>query len=120
MATLERQQGPLQPQVQAGAAAGGAGAAGGWGAGAVGGYGQPITMGGAGGGGMGGDPRQQAVIAAFEADRDKDEGTHVNAVVAAVSHRGLSRDEVLAIVEGLCTEGVLYTTVDEYHYRLTS
>ena len=70
-------------------------------------------------GGVALDVKQAAVVEAFGRYAESDEGAHVADIERAVAPKGISREEVAAIVEALQTEGVIYSTTDEYHYKLT-
>jgi len=116
--TLARQQGPLMAQVVPGMQAG---AGGGYGAAAAGGgYGGSMSA--AAAASAGGpllDNKQAAVVAAFQRYQDSDEGAHTGDIERIVAPAGITREEVAQIIELLQTEGVVYSTTDEYHFKLT-
>ncbi len=124
--------GPLAPPGGAAGAGGhmagsgalGGGAAAGYGGGGRGGAVAAVSGGGGGGAAAANRPAEAAserVLAAFEAlaAGAGEEGASVRAVVAHLGH-SLSEAHVRDLVAALTTEGWLYSTVDEDHYRTTS
>lgn len=112
---------------EAAKAAGGGVAAGGLAAGlgarygsagfSVGGMQAPV---GGGGGGGAADPLVDAVFNAFKAEGDSDDGASIDSVVSRLRSAGITRAQVESAVQTLTTDGFIYSTIDEQHFRATS
>ena len=91
---------------------GGAYGGGGYGGGAV-------AMGGGGGSGL--DQKSETVLAAFRAEgENNDDGASLDVVAARLARVGITRQDIEKVVDMLTTDGLIYSTIDEQHFKTTS
>lgn len=71
-------------------------------------------------GGSGMDSLHDAVLASFNTHGQGDEGAHVSSVFNDLRAKGHDDAAVRQAIEFLASEGHLYSTLDEEHYKSTT
>jgi replication factor A2 len=66
-------------------------------------------------------PELRAVLAAFkDLGEGNEDGASIAAVQQRVAHLGISEAEISKSVDFLSMEGFIYSTIDDYHFKVTS
>jgi hypothetical protein len=102
------------------AAGGGGGGGGGGGASAAGGYGALAAAAGYGAGGGEGSMSADAIaVLAIYKECDEEDGLSVAEAVRSGKQRGISAEVVQRATQQLQMDGMIYSTIDDTHFRAT-